>query len=102
MKKKNSVSTLKTLSMVYGWMGLVSVIYLAMTEIDVSSYVGAIIRFIITLFFIYGKNNWRIYILISTVFAFSFTIFDPELNGFSLLDLAGNAIIFWYALRERK
>jgi hypothetical protein len=102
MKKVNdSVNTLKTLSIVYGWMALASCIFLVLTESD-PSWIGGCIRFIITLAFLYGKNNWRVFILASAVFAFAVTLFGEDFNGLSLLDLAGNAIIFWYALKYRK
>lgn len=97
MKKKDS--TTLTLSKIYAWVALAFSVLLVFTE-D-SSWTLSIAKILAILGFLYSKNNWRMFVLIASAFAFFYAL--PNISeGWYFLDITGNAFIFWYALKERK
>ncbi len=98
VKKKSD--TLKILALSYSWVILACcLIYLLVG--DFTTLVGILIRAILFLTFIYGKNNWRILILILSAIGAVSAIGSMD-NIFYLLDVAGNIVVFLYTLKERK
>lgn len=97
VKKKSD--TLKILALSYSWAIFAASLIISID--DIATGTGVLIRSILFLTFMYGKNNWRILILILSAVGVigAFGSFD---NFFYLLDIAGNIIVFLYALKERK
>lgn len=101
MKKVEEGYTLKILGQVYAWIGLACAIFLlCFPEFDYTN-VGLTIKMIIVLAFMYGKNNWRMFVMAISAFTVAWSLFTVE-NILGLVDVAGFSIIFWYALKYRK
>ena len=97
---KKKTDTLKILALSYSWVILgCSLIFLLLE--DYGTAIGVFVRALIFLTFIYGKNNWRVFMLILSVLGVvnSFASFD---NIWYIVDIAGNVVVFLYALKERK
>jgi hypothetical protein len=97
---KKKTDTLKILALSYSW-AIVACSLIYLLAEDFTSFVGILIRAILFLTFIYGKNNWRILILILSAIGTISAISSID-NIFYLLDVAGNVVVFLYALKERK
>ena len=93
-------STLKTIGISYSWVILASsLIYFFLQEWGMG--LGMVFRGLVFLYFMYGKNNWRILIFILSVLGVVNAVSSID-NIWYLLDIAGNTAIAWYALKERK
>jgi hypothetical protein len=92
--------TLKTIGISYSWVVLASSLLYFYVEQWGSGF-GMIFRGATFLYFMYGKNNWRIFVFILAVLGLINAVSSID-NIWYLLDIVGNIAIAWYALREKK
>lgn len=93
-------STLKTIGQAYAWVLLPCVVlYFSMD--DWSSGLTVLAKSLVFLGFLYGKNNWRMLVIILGAIGALASISAMD-NIWYLLDISGNSAIAWYALKERK
>lgn len=96
---KKKTDTLKILALSYSWTILAASFIISID--DIYGGIGVLIRSILFLTFIYRKNNWRVLILILSAIGALGAMSEMD-NIFFLLDIAGNVVVFLYALKERK
>lgn len=97
---KKQTSTLRTLALCYSW-AILACVPLYLIGDDSALGFGVLLRAILFLTFMYYKHNWRIFMLIVTALGVIGAMSDFT-NLFFLLDMAGSAVVFMYALKERK
>jgi len=99
MTKKKS-DTLRILALSYSWITLLCAPIFMLTG-DVAMGFGVLTRGILFLTFMYAKHNWRVLILILSAIGVLTAISEID-NIFYLIDIAGNVVVFLYALHKRK
>lgn len=98
-KIKEKTDTLRILALSYSWV-ILGCGFITMTE-NFYNGLGIVFRGLLFLSFMYHKNNWRILMLILSAIGVASSIAQMS-DIFFVLDILGNAVVFVYALKERK